>query len=77
MNAERLVEMINDIAAFFAADPNHETAVEGVVDHLRKFWDPRMRDAIIEHLQHTGGEGLVPLALDAVKQLAAHPRSVA
>ena len=46
MNVERLVAMVNDIAAFFAAEagPGAPAAVAG---HLRRFWDPRMRSQII------------------------------
>ncbi len=64
---EKLVKMANDISNFFASDP--DTAVHGVVDHLRKFWDPRMRKAIILHYQ-AGGDGLSEVASQAVKQLA-------
>jgi formate dehydrogenase subunit delta len=44
--------------------------VASVADHLRKFWDPVMRKQIIEHL-HAGGEGLEPMAREAVQRLAA------
>ena len=40
---ERLVAMANDIANFFAAEPEGEVAVEGVRNHLRRYWEPRMR----------------------------------
>ena len=69
MDIENLVRMANDIANFFGADPDRATAVTGVVDHLRKFWDPRMRRAIINHFQ-TGGEGLNEVALAATERLA-------
>jgi formate dehydrogenase subunit delta len=39
-----------------------------MTEHLRKFWDPRMRNAIIAHVDH-GGAGLDPIAIDAVKRL--------
>jgi len=69
-NNENLIKMANDISAFFGSDPDHASAVNGVLDHLRKFWEPRMRKAIIAHYQ-AGGEGLSDLAKDAVKQLEA------
>ena len=43
MNVERLVAMVNDIAAFFASEPDPDAAAEQVAYHLRKFWEPRMR----------------------------------
>ena len=69
MHHENLVKMANDISAFFASDPDHTAAVNGMVDHLSKFWEPRMRKAIIAHANE-GGEGLSDLAKDAVQQLA-------
>jgi len=32
MNAERMAEMVNDIANFFAAEPDRSAAVNGVDD---------------------------------------------
>ena len=69
MNIEHLSQMVNDIANYFAAEPDHATGVASVADHLRKFWDPSMRKQIIEHLR-AGGEGLEPLAREAVQRLA-------
>jgi formate dehydrogenase subunit delta len=71
MHHEHLIKMANDISNFFGSDPDHASAVSGMVDHLRKFWEPRMRNAIIAHYQ-AGGEGLSDLSKDAVKELLAH-----
>lgn len=69
MNAEHLVTMANDIAAFFATEPEHEVAVAGVRNHIQKYWDPRMRRRIAAHLRE-GGAGLSELARAAVAELA-------
>ena len=69
MSPERLVYMANQIGQFFAAR-GPEKGVDGIVDHLHKFWDPRMRRAIVVHFQ-SGGEGLDPLPRRAVERLAA------
>ncbi len=76
MHIERLVKMANDIGAFFQAEPDRAIAVHGVVDHLRKFWDPRMRKQIIEYYRE-GGAGLSDIAGKAVKQLAEDAVSLA
>ncbi|QXP83938.1 formate dehydrogenase subunit delta [Methylococcus sp. ANG] len=68
MHSENLVKMANNISAFFQAEPDHAVAIQGVVDHLHKFWEPRMRRQIIAHLQ-AGGEGLSALAREAVTVL--------
>ncbi|MEP7155281.1 MAG: formate dehydrogenase subunit delta [Betaproteobacteria bacterium] len=70
MNAEHLVVMANQISQFFESQPNRDTAVDGVLTHLKKFWDPRMRDSIIAHAK-AGGEGMRQLTKDAVTRLDA------
>ena len=72
MEIERLVAMANDIAAFFDADSDKTAAAEGVRFHMSRFWEARMRRAIIAHLD-AGGEGLVPTARDAISKLTAPP----
>lgn len=67
MKPDKLVYMANQIAKFFAAR-KREHAVEGIADHLADFWDPRMREKIIAHARQ-GGEGLDPLAKEAVEKL--------
>ena len=62
-----MVHMANQIAEFFAPYP-HDEAVDGVTDHFKKFWEPRMRKQIIEYVAK-GGSGLHDLALEAVKRL--------
>ncbi len=68
MEIERLVKMANDIANFFEAEPDHAEGVKSVASHITRFWDPRMRSAIIAHLA-AGGEGLSALARDSVAAL--------
>ena len=68
MNIERLVAMANDIANYFSAEPDHAAAVEGVRDHLTKFWDPVMRRQLKAHVT-AGGDDLLPLAREAVQRL--------
>jgi formate dehydrogenase subunit delta len=67
MSPDKLVYMANQIGKFFAHQPE-EKAVAGIADHLRKFWDPRMRKAILEHLAD-GGRGFDPLTRKAVVSL--------
>ena len=46
MNVERLVAMVNDISAFFAGEAGPD-APAAVANHLRRFWEPRMRADIV------------------------------
>ncbi len=69
MDVEHLVAMANDIAAFFDSEPDKALAVEGVRFHISRFWEARMRRAIIEYVQK-GGDGLTPTARSAIEKLA-------
>ena len=69
MSPERLVYMVNQIARFFARQPEDMAAV-AIADHLRKFWEPRMRRAIIARLD-AGDAALSPLTAQAVALLRA------
>ena len=69
MSPDKLVYMANQIGKFFASQ-GRQVAVAGTADHIKKFWDPRMRAAIFRHLE-AGGTGLDPIVREAVEQLAA------
>ena len=71
MQPDKLVMMANQIAAFFAVQ-GEARAVPQIADHVEKFWDPRMRRAILAHVGR-GGAGLSPLALAAVAQMKSSP----
>ena len=63
----KLVMMANQIGKFYAPQKQVEPAA-AITTHIRKFWDPRMRAAIIAHLDH-GGEGLDEIVMQAVERL--------
>ena len=50
------------------AIPMIASAVPGIADHIKKFWDPRMRKAIFTHLD-SGGTELDPNVRDAIETL--------
>ncbi len=72
MNVEHLVEMANQIGAFFDSQGTREQAVAGIADHLRRFWEPRMLRAIGDHVRD-GGAGLSETVAEAVRSLAPVP----
>jgi formate dehydrogenase subunit delta len=63
----KLIYMANQIGAFFRAQDT-DTASAKIAEHLMKFWDPRMRRAIVAHLD-AGGAGLDPAVRRAVEML--------
>ncbi len=67
MSADRLIYMANQIGKFFHSQ-GHDKAVAGVSEHIRKFWDPRMRAGIFAHLD-AGGAGLDPNVREAIEIL--------
>lgn len=67
MSHDTIVRMANQIARFFASRAEPE-AIAGTWDHIAKFWDPRMRAALLAHLA-AGGEGLTPIARAAAERL--------
>ncbi len=82
MDVANLIRMANRIGAFFEAMPDHAEAVNGIVQHLRRFWEPRMRVALLDFLeQHPDGcQGeicLMPLVREAVAQHADELRPAA
>ena len=67
MSPEKLVYMANQIGQFFASQ-GADAAVAGTAEHIKKFWDPRMREAILLHLDR-GGDGLHPAVRAAIDKL--------
>jgi formate dehydrogenase subunit delta len=56
MDNRDLIRMANQIASFFNGS-GPEVAVKDAAEHINKFWEPRMRAALLTHLDK-GGEGL-------------------
>ncbi|MEU4291911.1 formate dehydrogenase subunit delta [Kribbella sp. NPDC026596] len=63
------VRLANEIAAQFAHRPPSEAAT-AIATHLKAVWDPRMKNALIAHVE-AGAEDLDPVAALAAQQLAA------
>jgi formate dehydrogenase subunit delta len=68
MDIHHLVKMANDISGFFSSNPDHEAAVHSTSQHLKSFWDPRMRKQLIEYARRDDG-ALTPIAREAVLRL--------
>ena len=70
MSRERLAYMANQIGRFFQSQ-KADQAVAGIEDHLLKFWDPRMRQAIIAQLADEQIK-LDPLVREAIERIRDH-----
>ncbi len=63
MDTQDMTRMANQIAGFFNGS-GPEVAVKDAAEHINKFWEPRMRAALLAHLEK-GGEGLDPTIIKA------------
>jgi formate dehydrogenase subunit delta len=67
MSPDKLAYMANQIGKFFSHQ-KHDQAVASIEDHLRKFWDPRMRSTILAQYDAVKSR-LDPLVQQAVERL--------
>jgi formate dehydrogenase subunit delta len=68
MHVDALVRMANQIGQFFEAMPDRPEALEGVAVHLKKFWEPRMRRALLAHVDATAQDsGLNGMVCEAIR----------
>ena len=69
MDVNSLVEMANQIGQFFDSMPDRAEAVDGVADHIHRFWAPRMRIALLNGLDDAGiASELEPIVLEALSK---------
>jgi formate dehydrogenase subunit delta len=69
MEIRDAVRMANQIGDFFRSYPEKE-ALDGIAEHINKFWEPRMRRTFFAHMD-AGGEGIseiVKKALPLIKR---------
>jgi formate dehydrogenase subunit delta len=69
MSHDKLAYMANQIGRFFAHQ-KEEQAVASINDHIRKFWDPRMRRQILEDLDTIELDPRVRRAVEQLKGAA-------
>ena len=62
-----LIRMANQIGTFFESMPDREEALQGIATHLRKFWDPRMRQAFLAQVDDGNSPEISPIVLAAAR----------
>jgi len=67
MNIAHLIKMANQIGSFFGTMPNRQQAVNDLASHIKRFWEPRMRRALLQYIEEEGGAQLSDIVLEAVK----------
>lgn len=68
MNVEHLIQMANQIGAYFSAEPDRDAARAGIADHLARFWEKRMRQSLYASLDQGGANDLAPLVGEALAE---------
>lgn len=66
MDIHNLVKMANQIGTFFESMPDREQAKADIANHLKKFWEPRMRKTILQKMDGGEAEGLSPVVREAI-----------
>ena len=66
MSTDNLIKMANQIAQYFASEPDQKQAVLGVRNHLQMYWTPSMRKELLAWQTAHQGADLHPLAQAAV-----------
>jgi len=46
----KLIKMVTQISTFFESFPDREEALDGIANHLKKFWTPAMRANLIDEI---------------------------
>jgi len=70
MNIDLLIKMANEIGDFFAGESAPGQAPRDVANHLKRYWEPRMRREMLAHYGRGAAGGLSDIARDAVGLLA-------
>ncbi len=66
MSPLKLVKMANEIAIFFESAPDDSGPHAQIAAHLARFWEPRLRRALLAWVDDRGGDGLRPSVLAAI-----------
>ncbi len=67
MHDDNLIRMANQIGLFFDSMPDREEALQGIAKHLKNFWDPRMRRALLKQLDDPNTQGISDIVRVAVR----------
>lgn len=67
MDPHNLIHMANRIGQFFESYGDRAEALEGISNHIRKFWEPRMRHALLQQLDSQSDAGFLPIVADALR----------
>lgn len=68
MDIDNLIRMANRIGDFFEAMPDADEARAGIAQHLKRFWEPRMRREIVAYVDAAPAAELKPIVIEAIRK---------
>jgi NADH-dependent formate dehydrogenase delta subunit FdsD len=75
MNIDHLIKMANEIGSFWEGEVGEHKAANDVATHLKRYWEPRMRNQMITYFEQREGAGLSDVAKRAVALLASQAKA--
>lgn len=67
MDVNNLIRMANQIGEFFESMPDRQQATQDIASHIKRFWEPRMRKALLESLTQKNTEDLSDIVREAIQ----------
>ena len=67
MDVNKLVQMANQIGSFYAGMPDRERALLDIANHIRRFWAPRMRKELLQHVDEQGDTDLIEIVREMIR----------
>jgi formate dehydrogenase subunit delta len=66
MDVNNLIHMANRIGEFYQSYSDKAEALEGIANHIAKFWEPRMRSALVKAMDGATAASYMPLVMEAL-----------
>ncbi|RXZ38959.1 formate dehydrogenase [Oxalobacteraceae bacterium CAVE-383] len=63
---DNLIKMANQIGSFFDTMADRQQAQTDIAKHLRQFWAPRMRHALMAYFDQHGGAEFMAIVSDTL-----------
>jgi formate dehydrogenase subunit delta len=67
VDIHNLVRMANQIGSFYESLPDAAEASREIANHIKKFWEPRMRREILAYVDKEAGAGLSAVVLASIQ----------
>ena len=69
MDKEHLVTMANQIGSFYETMPDRAKALTDIAEHIKKFWDPRMRRELLACIDEADRHALqlIPVVAESIR----------